>query len=135
MRAKHKTLLAIDSAVNLILGILLLLFPLGTAELLGVPQTDVTFHPSILGAVIFGIGVALLVELFGEPKGIPGLGLGGAIAINIIGASVLVVWLLAVPFDLPLRGHITLWTIAVVVLGVGVIELCAKSWRYGSPRT
>jgi hypothetical protein len=130
MTSKHKTLLAVDGVVNLALGVLLLLFPWGTAELLGVPQTDVTFYPSLLGAVIFGIGVALLIELYGEPRRVRGLGLGGAIAINIIGAGVLVIWLVVAPFDLPLRGHVTLWTIAVVVLGTGVVELLAKSWRY-----
>jgi hypothetical protein len=130
MTPKQKLLLAIDGVVNLALGVLLLLFPWGTAELLGVPQTDVSYYPSILGAVIFGIGIALFIELYGKPKGVRGLGLGGAIAINLIGAGVLVVWLLLAPFDLPLRGHITLWTVAVVVLGVGIVELAAKSWRY-----
>ena len=130
MSSKHKVLLAIDAVVNLALGVLLLFFPWGTAALLGVPQTDVTFYPSLLGAVIFGIGVALAVELLGEPSSIRGLGLGGAIAINLIGGTVLVVWLVAAPFELPMRGHITLWTIAVVVLGVGLAELVTRSWRY-----
>jgi uncharacterized membrane protein HdeD (DUF308 family) len=36
MKPKHKTFLLIDGIVNLILGILLLLFPFGAAEILEV---------------------------------------------------------------------------------------------------
>ena len=130
MRAKIKILLLIDSIVNLLLGILLLLFPFGMAQLLGVPQPNSNFYPTILGAVIFGIGIALLFEAYGKPFGIHGLGIAGAIAINFCGAGVLALWLISNPFNLPLRGYITLWTIAIVVLVLGFIELLGKSWKY-----
>ena len=130
MNVKHRVLLGIDGAVNLVLGALLLGFPLGTGALFGAPEAAGSFYPSILGAVIFGIGVALLLELFGGTRGLRGLGLGGAIAINIVGGGVLTLWLLIGDLDLPLRGWVTLWVIAVVVVGAGVAELLAKSWRY-----
>jgi len=130
MRAKNKILLLIDSIVNLLLGILLLLFPFGMAQLFGVPQPNSNFYPTILGAVIFGIGIALLLEAYGKPCGIYGLGIAGAIAINFCGAGVLALWLISNPFNLPLRGYITLWTIAIVVLVLGFIELLGKSWKY-----
>jgi len=130
MRSKHKTLLVIDAIINLVLGLLLLLFPAGVVELLGLPLTNTNFYPSILGAVLFGIGVALLIERYGASKNIRGLGLGGAIAINLCGAGVLLLWLLIAPLDIPLRGIVVLWSIAIIVLVVGFVEIIAKSWRY-----
>ena len=130
MRSKHKILLVIDAIINLVLGLLLLLFPAGVVELLGLPLTNTNFYPSILGAVLFGIGVALLIERYGASKNIRGLGLGGAIAINLCGAGVLLLWLLITPFDIPLRGIVVLWSIAIIVLIVGFVEILAKSWRY-----
>jgi hypothetical protein len=130
MKKKHALLLTIDGIINLALGILLLLFPLGMAELLGVPQSNVSFYPTILGAVIFGIGIALLIERYGFTRNIRGLGLGGAIAINMCGALALLVWLVSTPLNIPLRGYVILWSIAVIVLLVGMVEILAKSWRY-----
>lgn len=51
-------------------------------------------------------------------------------AINICGGLVLFIWLLVDPFDLPMRGYLLLWAIALLVLVVGVIEIAAKSWQY-----
>ena len=119
MKKTEKTLLMIDAAVNLALGILLLSFPAGLVKLLGLPPTSTWFYPSILGAVIFGIGLALLVEWRGYMRG---LGIGGAIAINLCGSAVLVAWLVINPFDLPLRGYILLWSVAIIVLGIGLVE-------------
>ncbi len=126
MKSESKLLLLIDGIVNLLLGMLLLLFPFGVGQVFGVPQGDGNFYPTILGAVIFGIGIALLIDVFGKPRGTHGLGLPGAIAINFCGAGVLTMWLIMVPFDIPLRGYITLWTIAFVVLALGFIELFGK---------
>jgi len=39
-------------------------------------------------------------------------------------------WLLIAPFDIPLRGNVILWSIAIIVLIVGFVEIIAKSWRY-----
>ena len=130
MKSKHKTLLVIDGIINLVLGVLLLLFPAGVAELLGLPYTNTNFYPTILGAVLFGIGIALLIERYGAPKNIRGLGLGGAIAINLCGAGILLVWLLAAPFDIPLHGSIILWSTAIIVLIVGLAEIISKTWHY-----
>jgi len=130
MKTKHKVLLAIDGAVNLALGFLLLLFPAGILELFGLPLTDTYFYTSILGAVIFGIGIALLLELAGVGRGIRGLGLGGAIVINFCGAGVLVAWLLFGHLSIPIRGHVTLWAVAIVVLGVGFAETATRAWKH-----
>ena len=78
--------------------------PLGMAEVLGVPKPNSNFYPMLLGAVILGIGIALLLERYGFSKNIRGLGLGGAIAINLCGAIVLLIWLMTTPLNIPLKG-------------------------------
>ena len=119
-----------DGIINLALGILLLLMPLGTAELLGVPRTNLDFYPTILGGVIFGIGLALLIERYGYSKNIRGLGLGGAITINFCGATTLLVWLVPHSLEISTKGTIFLWLIIILVYGVGTAEIVTKSWRY-----
>ena len=130
MKAEHKILLTIDGVVNIVLGILLLLFPFGIAELLGVPRTDTDFYPTILGGVILGIGIALLIERYGFEKKIHGLGLAGAITINLIGSMVLLLWLIFSPPAIPLHGHMILWIIGILVFAIGIVEMIGKSWKY-----
>jgi hypothetical protein len=122
MDHKTRVLLTVDAAVNCVLGILLLLFPWGMAEALGVPPSAVSFYPTILGGVILGIGIALAIERSGHPRHIRGLGLEGAIAINFCGATVLLMWLLAGSLDLPPRGSVVLWSVVVVVFALAIAE-------------
>ena len=129
MKKTIKKLLVIDGIVNLLLGVLLLLFPFGIAPRLGVPIPDTHFYPTILGAVLLGIGIALLIDVYGQPHGIRGLGIAGAIAINFCGAGILTLWLIFAPLSLPIRGYIVLWAIAIVVLAIGFVELMSKSWK------
>jgi hypothetical protein len=124
-----KLLLFIDGVINLFLGGILLLYPTGIQEFLGLPPVIHHFYTTILGGVIFGIGLALFIETYLEEKDIKGLGLAGAIAINLCGGGVLLVWLIAKPFTIPIRGLITLWIVAILVVGIGFIELITKSWR------
>jgi hypothetical protein len=129
MKSRLKLLLLIDGLVNLLLGIILLLFPFGIGAAIGIPQPAMNFYPTILGGVLFGIGIALLLELRGTSKVFHGLGLAGAIVVNFCGAGVLVVWLIFGRLDLPLRGVIILWLIALLVFGIGISELMIKPWQ------
>ncbi len=122
---KPQALLSLDATINLALGLLLVVFPRGVMAFVGVPIPESAFYPSILGAVLTGIGLALLLERFQGKGGMPGLGLGGAIAINICGAGVLMAWLLVGGLDIPLRGIIFLWAVALTVLGISFVELLA----------
>ena len=70
-----KILLYIDATINLALGVLLISFPLGIAEAVGVPIPDHSFYASILGGVLFGIGIALLIEAGRIKSRLVGLGL------------------------------------------------------------
>jgi hypothetical protein len=108
----------------------LLLFPDGIIDLFGLPKTDTNFYPSILGAILFGIGLALLFERVGHAKRFHGLGLGGAIVINIVGSLVLICWLLFGSLNIPLKGQIILWVVGFVVFLIGILEFATKSWTY-----
>ena len=130
MNVKHKILLIVDCIVNVLLGILLLSFPMGVVDILGLPKTTTNFYPSILGAVIFGIGLALFFELIGYKKHFRGLGLGGAILINLVGSVVLICWLVFGSLSIPLKGQIILWAVALPVFLIGIVELLLKSWDY-----
>jgi len=119
MAVKRPLLLA-DAVINLLLGTLLLLYPQWLVEVLGIPAVTTTFFPNVLGGVLFGIGIALFIAYRG---GAQGLGLDGAIAINICGAGVVVGWLVVAPQTIPPRGKITLWIIALIVIGIGLVEI------------
>jgi hypothetical protein len=114
-----RPLLFADAAVNLILGGLLLAYPQRLVRLLDLPEVRSTFYPNVLGGVLVGIGIALVLTYRG---GGHGLGLDGAIAINICGAGTVAVWLFAVPREFSAGGRITLLVVAVVVLGIGCVE-------------
>ena len=90
---------------------------------LGVPHSDARFYPSILGAVLIGIGVALVIEYFRKPNGPAGLGLHGAITINLCGAFLLAGWLLGGNLEIPLRGQVFLWTITAILIVISLLEL------------
>ena len=119
----RKELLTIDGAVNLVLGILLVWYPASLAGVLGLSTDGRPFFASILGAVLFGVGVALLTERFRPPLRIVGLGLGGAIAINLCGGVVLAVWLLRGPLNLTALGQFAFWALVVVLVGLSTFEL------------
>ena len=122
--ADHLKLLAIDSIINVVLGSCLLFIPGATIRFFGLPPTDTNFYVTVLGAVLLGIGIALWIERHNEERW-RGLGLGGAVIINTLGAGTVLVWLILDPFNMPLHGYLVLWSVALIVLGTGLIELAA----------
>lgn len=123
----RSTLLIIDAGINFILGVLLLLtipFPEQIPQILGVPFVNRAFYASILGAVLFGIGIALILESHrSKPEQLVGLGLGGAVAINLCGGAVLIGWLIFGDLHLPLVGMIFLWSIGLLLIMISGYEL------------
>jgi len=126
-KPQHQILLIIDAVINFILGILLLLaipFPKQITRFLGVPEVDGAFYPSIMGGILIGVGFALLIESNRtRPEQFVGLGLGGAVAINLCGGSVLLGWLIFGDLNLPIHGQIFLWAIAILLIGISILEL------------
>jgi len=123
MRAS--VLLTFDAVINLTLGLLLMAFPATLVEALGVPEAASFFYPNILGAVLFGIGIALWLGRRGSPNG---LGLGGAVSINLCGGAMLGLWLLLGNLQIPIRGYMLLWFLVVLLVGLSAIEAFAH-WR------
>ena len=66
-------LLLADALVNLVIGAVLVAFPARLIGALGLPASPSTFYPRILGAVLIGVGLALLLNAL--PTGLSGLGL------------------------------------------------------------
>ncbi len=126
---KHATLLELDGAGNVAIGLLLLVFPARVIDWLGVPASESSFYPSLFGSVLIGIGVALLYERFRSPESRAGLGIVGAAAINICFGVVLAGWLLVGHLSLPLHGHILLWVLALILVALGSMELFAAGRR------
>ena len=120
---KGSGLLVLDAVVNLALGLLLVLFPARLAALLGIPLRDGLFIASVLGAVLIGIGVALLLESFRPSLKLAGLGLAGAITINLFAAAVLAAWLLSGALWASSVGYTLLWMLVALVLGIALVEL------------
>lgn len=116
-------LLLADAAINLVLGGVLVTYPGWLVTALGLPPVQSAFYPSLLGAVLLGIGLALLISHRG---GRHGLGIDGAIAINLCGAGALAAWLTRAPAQIPPTGRVTLWAVAVVVLGIAIVELVQR---------
>jgi hypothetical protein len=119
-------LLIVDAIINLILGILLLTFNSTVVFLLGIPKTDQLFYPSVFGAVLIGIGIALFVERFKTIERIRGLGLYGAVIINLCGGIVLAAWLLFGNLIMPLRGFIFLGSLVMLLIAISLLELRAN---------
>ena len=82
-----------------------------------------SFIQHILGAVLFGIGIALTIEYKRKSKFI-GLGLGGAISINLVGGIVLFYWLISGSLNIPIQGTIILWTLDFILIGISLFEYC-----------
>lgn len=115
-------MLIIDAVINLILGFVLLAFPLEVFQFLGLPIQVPPFYASILGGVLVAIGIALLTEHFRGSGKMIGLGLGGAMVINLYAALVLAVWLVSGRLSIPLRGHLVLWGLVVMLVIITGIE-------------
>jgi hypothetical protein len=124
---RKSSLLAIDAVINFILGILLVLtipYPNQIYKIFGVPEVADPFYPSLLGAVLIGIGFALLVEVNRtNPRQFVGLGLGGAVAINLCAGAVLIGWLIFGNLQLPLIGMLFLWGISLILVAISGVEL------------
>ena len=119
-----KTLILIDAIINFFLGIILLIYSQPVIDFFGIPFSENRFYPNILGAVLFGIGIALIVEYrnTGELKG---LGLVGAISINLSGGIVLLLWLIFGNLYIPYQGKIILWVLDFILVGISSLELIA----------
>ncbi|MEJ2634713.1 MAG: hypothetical protein P8184_05420 [Calditrichia bacterium] len=122
---KKSKILVLDALVDFILGIALFLFPGQVIRVLGLPVTDQLFYPSILGGVLFGIGIALLIEFLKTSDHLTGLGLAGALIINFCGGLVLAGWLIWGKLMIPAGGRFLLWILVFILVIISGVELLA----------
>ena len=126
---KTSPLLLVDASINLVLGVLLITFPGWLVSFLGIPDAVPGFYAGILGGVLFGIGIALLIQFFQDAGG---LGLTGAVSINLCGGIVLAGWLIFGNLHLPLRGQVFLWALVILLVGLSSFEFFhSKTGRRG----
>jgi len=116
-------LLVIDGIINMVLGVMLIVIPSEVVRVLGIPEVGSLFYANLLGGVLFGIGIALLLERARPPLRIVGLGLGGAISINLCGGFVLAMWLASGRLSPSMFGILALWALVLVLIGLSLIEL------------
>jgi hypothetical protein len=109
--------------INFVLAFLLGIFPKGVISFLGLPMVANPFYASILGGVFFGIGIALLISRSASSRSSDGLGLRGALAINLSGGFVLALWLLLGSLDVPLHGKIIMWALVLILFVLSAVEL------------
>ncbi|MEJ2103905.1 MAG: hypothetical protein P8X47_04925 [Ignavibacteriaceae bacterium] len=122
MKNEEKILLIVDGVVNTLLGLVLFTFPFGSGEILGLPKSENNFYPMILGAVLLGIGIALFIEVKYFYKGKRGLGLDGAIVINMVAGVALILILIFGQPNVSTTGLIILWIVGLSVLIIGFVE-------------
>jgi hypothetical protein len=119
----ERILLTIDGIANSILGLLLLVFPSGVVDFLGLPVPSINFYVNLFGAVLVGIGLALFLQGFLERGSMKGLGIHGAIVINLCGSGALLAWLLSGKLNLPRQGAWFLWGIDLLVIAIAIGEI------------
>jgi hypothetical protein len=129
MGVNHSLILLFDAAINLLLGIALISFPRFIVKVFGLPPASPKFYANILGGVLFGVGIALIIEYARKPGGMSGLGLGGAVAINICGGIVLILWLLFGDLTLSPLGSITLWMLGILLVILSLLEVLVYKRR------
>lgn len=115
-------LLNVFALLNGALGFLLVYFPRPLIHFVGLPVTAPRLYVRILGGVLFGIGLALAIEAAtGE-----GLGLLGAVAINLSGAAAVAGSMIFLRLRLPRHGQVTLWLMVTALVGLSVLALAAR---------
>jgi len=64
-----------------------------------------------------------LIECYRTPNGIIGLGLGGAVVINLSGCIVLAAWLMFADSIIPMRGRLFLWSVVILLVAISGVEI------------
>ena len=113
-------LLWIETVLKLSGGLALSLAPLLVIKTLGLPPSQSTFWPRLLGALLVGLGAATLLQ--GALPDTRVLGLAGCIVINLTGAAMVTV--LAVFAGAGTRrGTVVLWTVVVILVVLSLFEI------------
>lgn len=106
-------------------GIVLLLFPISAARLLGLPHANIGFWPRLMGTLLIGIAGAIYLEgsqLTQFKHG--GLSVGGIAVINM--AAILgLIGLIIMRLVRTTRGILALWGLVVLLFLLVLFEIAA----------
>ncbi|MCC7252163.1 ABC transporter permease [Hyphomicrobium sp.] len=114
-------LLWLETLLKLAGGAALVLAPLATIKILGLPASASGFWPRLLGAVLIGIAGATFIE--GAWEGSRGLGIAGLIMINLLSAAVVALVALFGVGAQTRRGAAALWVLVVLLLVLVLVEI------------
>ncbi len=114
-------LLSFETLLKLAAGALLVLAPLTSIKMLGLPPSGSTFWPRLLGAVLLGLSAATFIE--GRWEGAHGLGMAGLIVINIAGAAVIALSAAFGGSAPTRRGRLAQWSIVVLLFVLALFEI------------
>lgn len=114
-------LLWIETVLKLATGIALLALPGPLARAFGLPRDSTGFWPRLLGAVLVGLAAAFVLE--GWIGNVHGLGLAGALAINLATVMALAGLLILGKAAPTRRGRILLWCVVAVLALLALFEL------------
>lgn len=114
-------LLWIEFLTKVAVGIPLLLTPRVLAHVLGLPPAESPFWPRLIGGLLIGLAMAALIEV--RFKSSMGLGLAGAVAMNVATAATIGSLLIMGQGGPTRRGHFTLWLVAAVLMIQALVEI------------
>lgn len=114
-------LLWFETLLKLTGGAVLVLAPVATLRLLGLPTPASGFWPRLLGAVLIGLSAATFIE--GAWEGSRGLGLAGLIVINILSAAAIALSGLFGGGATTRRGTFTLSALVVLLFVLALVEI------------
>ena len=114
-------LLWIEFVVKLASGAVLALAPKLLARITGLPPAESPFWPRLLGGILIGIAVAALVEV--RFKSSIGLGLAGAVSVNVAAAATIGSLLILGQGGSSRRGRFALWLAAAGLLILALVEI------------
>ncbi|MBL8846393.1 MAG: ABC transporter permease [Hyphomicrobium zavarzinii] len=114
-------LLWLETLLKLAGGTALVLFPLTSIKVLGLPAAASSFWPRLLGAVLIGLAGATFIE--GAWEGSRGLGLAGLIVINVVSAGVIALAALFGGGAQTRRGAFALGALVVLLFVLALVEI------------
>ncbi|MEL6873125.1 MAG: hypothetical protein AAFO62_10115 [Pseudomonadota bacterium] len=112
-------ILFIELVSKATIGGLLLLFPITSAKVFGLPHGNVGLWARLLGAHLIGIAIAVYLE---HDNRMQGLGLGGLIVINVTVMLTLLSFAILKGAGTK-RGAFTLYLLAFASFGLAVLEI------------
>ena len=112
--------LLIDALVFLSMGAMFAVLPATSVVALGLPAGQPAFYRRLLGAVLIGIGLALMMTAL--PTGLGGLGAAGAVVVNLSLALMLAALLMTGTGRSSRQGKMLPWVLVAVLIVLSALE-------------